>query len=324
MKDADPDDGALRRYLLGELQEAEEEEIENLLLADDALFERCEAVEGDLLVDLEQGRLDRPQRKRVEAWLKASAEMRHRHEVIRRLRTIPVPALDAKEPEAPAGGGVVVPLRPRSRSSSQWIAWAALAAALFLAAGWAWFGQRETNAPPPEMAHETPSTSPRPETTPPPPLTSTPSTEHAQTKPEIPPSQRGPSEREELKSLGYLAPAVAATILEIPLDVRRDAASELPAYQVPSEATRVTLRFLFDLAPETQRYRLRIADDQGREVGRWNELKVKSSRQDSALTVNLPAEKLPPGRYWVGADPIDPGLDDLPVEILFEIQRPKG
>jgi len=314
MKDDDPDERTLRRYLLGELPEAEEDELERRLLEDDELFERCEALEADLLDEFEEGRLESGPTKRVEAWLDASPEMRLRHQVIRNLRAVLPPEAGGQELES-AGGGTVLPMPIRPRASS-WLPWVALAAALLLAAGWFWFWNRQNVAPKPEMAHETPAPTSKPGTVAPPQASNLPPERQAQK----PAPQEKPKDLDnELKSLGYISTTVAATILEIPLEVRRDVESELPTYSLKKGAKDCTFRFLFDFPPGTDRFDLRLLNAQGGEVGAWSHLKVRTVKGEPALVVTLPAEKVPPGRYGVQADPIEPGPDDVPVEIRFVI-----
>lgn len=310
MKDEQPDDERLRRYLLGELPEAEEDEVESLLLESDELYERCEALEGDLLDAYEAGHLTAAQGKRVEAWLDSSSDVRFRHEVIRRLR----------ETRPPEPAKRVVPPGPAPPSR---LAWIALAAALvLLAPALFWHTERERVGPPPQNHREAPTpdapapvhehlgTSPAPQPPEPP--------EHRQAQtgpaPETP-NARAPRDRHP-EALG---PLLATTILEIPLEVRRDGEDNLPKYGLGRDARTRTVRFLFDLPPTSERFRLRLFDVEGREIQSWNELKVQTVKEERALVVVLPAEKLPPGRYRVEVEPLAPGPDDLPMEMGFEI-----
>jgi hypothetical protein len=305
MKDEQPDDDRLRRYLLGELPEAEEDEVESLLLEGDELYERCEALEGDLLDAYEAGHLTAAQGKRIEGWLDSSTDIRFRHEMIHRLRETRPP-------------GIVVQMPPQKRPSR--LSWASLAAALLLlAAGFFWFAGRDRGRPPAQNAQDAPARiydAPAATPTPKSPLSPEPRQAQSEPAPQKPTTAAPvPSHPERLGAL------LATTLLEIPLEVRRDAADELPKYELGRDAKTRTVRFLFDLPPTTERFGLRLLDTDGREIRSWNELKVQTIKDERALVINLPAEELPPGRYGVEVEPLNPGPDDLPMEIGFEITR---
>jgi len=312
MKDEQPDDERLRRYLLGELPEAEEDEVESLLLEGDELYERCEALEGDLLDAYEAGHLTPAQGKRIDAWLDSSSDIRFRLEMIRRLReTRPKENVETF----------------RRRTPPSRLAWISLAAALLLlAAALFWFSGSERVGPPAQNAREAPvPVYTPPKGTPAPKPPTPPEPQQAQTGPAPErPNAGTPRERhpEALSSL------LATTILEIPLEVRRDGEADLPKYGLGRDAKTRTVRFLFDLPPTSERFRLRLFDAEGREVQSWNELKVQTKlppasweavQAEKALVITLPAEKLPPGRYGVEVEPLAPGPDDLPMEMGFEI-----
>jgi hypothetical protein len=295
MRDELPDDAVLRRYLLGELPEGEEAEIEALLLENDELFERSEAMEGDLLDDYESGHLTAAQRKRVEGWLEASEDLRVRHQILRRMRET--------RPN-------VVPF-PKRRQ----VLWLAAAAVLALVAGLFWLRAHRGIQTEPRQAHELPQPAPPASHTQPqrPPA---PAPDLAQKEPGKRPHGEG---NKDLRDLGNAASVLAATVLDISLEVRRDVEGEIQKVALGRDARERKLRFFFDFPPDTERFKLTLRDAKGTEVGSWNEVRVRAVKDDRALVVTVPSEKLPPGRYVVQAEPIAPGPDDVPIELGFEV-----
>jgi anti-sigma factor RsiW len=313
-----PEDGKLRLYLLGELSAEEEGEIESAMLASAELFERCAALEADLLEEYEDGTLTPTQAERVEGWLRASDEMRGRLRLIRGLReesraagapsyeTVPAPAA------SPTGGRL---LAMPEWTPKPWLPWISLAAVLLLFAGLFWVTHRTRSVPPPQNAEERPA--PAPERAPAPrPAPPTPQEERqAGLSPKQEAERPKPPGERVAESVGAI---LATTILEIPLEVRRDE-GEAARFALGRQARTRTLRFLFDLPPDSPRYRLTLEDGRSQAVVSSGELAVKTIGNDTALDLVLPAEKVPPGPYRVKAVPLAPGPDDFPVEMAFEV-----
>lgn len=69
-------DSLLRQFLLGRLEEPERRRLELEMLEDDVLFERVEAIEGDLLVDLGRGALPADEAEVLRTRLLSSREGR--------------------------------------------------------------------------------------------------------------------------------------------------------------------------------------------------------------------------------------------------------
>src|SRR5689334_21850067 len=96
------DEELLYRFLLGELAEDEEEIVEQRLLQEDALFELCEAIEGDLLAASVRGELTPEENERVLARLAASPGGRTRlalaQEFVRAAEEIPAKPAPAPLP----------------------------------------------------------------------------------------------------------------------------------------------------------------------------------------------------------------------------------
>jgi hypothetical protein len=311
-------DGKLRLYLLGELSGEEEGEVEGALLESEELFERCAALEADLLEEYEEGTLTPTQAKRVEGWLLASDEIRERHQLIRGLREAGRGAASVASP--PSGRVLAMP----DRTPRPWMPWISLAAVLLLFAGLFWLTHRMKSGPPPQNAEERPAPAPvRPRA--PTPMPPTPPAPSEQRQAEQGPKPEGerpkPPQERVVDAVGSM---LATTILEIPLEVRRDGEGETARYPLGREARTRTLRFLFDLPPDSPRYRLTLQDGRTQAVVSSGELPVKSIGHDTALDLVLPAEKVPPGPYLVKAVPLAPGPDDFPVEIVFEVTEGKA
>lgn len=306
-----PDDGKLRLYLLGELSEEEEGEVESAVLGSEELFERCAAVEAELLEEYEDGTLTPAQMERVGGWLRASDEIRRRHRLIRGLReesrASRNPVADPVRPSPTPPGGRVLAMP--DRAPRPWVPWISLAAVLLLFAGLFWLTHRIKAGPTPRNAEERPTPAPIPA---PPALQRERQAEQGP-KPE---GERPKPPRERAgEAVGSM---LATTILEIPLEVRRDEGGTA-RYGLGRQARTRTLRFLFDLPPDSPRYRLTLQDGRTHATLSSGELPVKTIGHDAALDLVLPAEKVPPGPYLVKAVPLTPGPDDFPVEIAFEV-----
>src|SRR5260370_4312611 len=74
MKQRSNDEEAVRHYLLGQLQEAEQIAIEDRFLMDDDYFERLEMIEDELIDDYVTGTLSEPDRQAFSAHFLAAPE----------------------------------------------------------------------------------------------------------------------------------------------------------------------------------------------------------------------------------------------------------
>lgn len=92
-----PRDGR-ERYLLGQLSDAEAEELEKRYFADDALFAELEAVETDLLDEYVRGELDSEERAAFEGLLATSPSLKSRVASASSLHRV----LDSREAASPS------------------------------------------------------------------------------------------------------------------------------------------------------------------------------------------------------------------------------
>jgi hypothetical protein len=156
MKSNPEDEDLLRSYLLGELAGEASDVLERRLLADDDLFDLCEALETDLLAASARGELAPEERERVLRRLAASPQGRERLALARSLNWVADHELVA------VPRGTVLPFQrfARAMSTSSRPALAAIAAALIVVIGASWlFLQRTFTA---DSDHHAAITSPTP------------------------------------------------------------------------------------------------------------------------------------------------------------------
>lgn len=142
MRDDPFNDGLIVRYLLGDLPEAEQVEIEDRAFQDRQYLQQILAVESDLIDDYVRGELSDSERRLFDSRFLASAERRRKVEFARSLASVLSRAAIAKQESRPAvvraGGGLwrsfaglLGGLNPAAR-----LAFAA--AVLLIVAGGAW------------------------------------------------------------------------------------------------------------------------------------------------------------------------------------------
>src|SRR5688572_8598526 len=101
------DEGHLRKYLLGELSEAEQHALEERLLTKNELFELLTVVEDELIEDYVDGTLSRAERSRVDKLFLSAPERRRKMSFAMALRRY-VAAEAAAEPAAPRPASRVI------------------------------------------------------------------------------------------------------------------------------------------------------------------------------------------------------------------------
>ena len=134
MRDETINEEALVRYLLGQMSEAEQEQVEAGYLGDREFFERLLAAEDDLIDAYARGGLPEAARERFENYFLRSAERRERVEFAREWLTFVSRPAAAKTEAAP---GRRVSWRESLRMKN-FAVWIPLAAALVLALGGVW------------------------------------------------------------------------------------------------------------------------------------------------------------------------------------------
>lgn len=286
MKSNSTDDELLRSYLLGELTEDEADALERRLLAEDDLFELSEAVEADLLADYAQGGLAPAERKRVQRRLASSRQGWERLALARSLSRLA--GGDPKTEVLPFSQRAAAPRRPVLR-------WAALAAGLFVAAGLGWLTM--------ERPHAYRKTQERPA----PVIAAVP---RAREMPK-PPAPAGTPAPEPVKAVFQLA----LTSLR-----GSESAEKL---RIPAGTGTVELQISVEGMEDLASFHLTVRNRKAETVWDRTGLKPKNLNGARALVVDLPAERLPAGRYEIQAQGLAAGgepedLSPLEVEVVRE------
>jgi anti-sigma factor RsiW len=280
------DDELLRGYLLGDLPEEKAEGVERRLLAEDDLFELSEAVEADLLAACARGELSAEERERVLRRLSSSPSGRERLALARALNAL------AGSPAA-----TILPFtRPAVAPSRRTFHWAALAAGVLLAGGLSWFvlESRHGGESAPWIARERPA--------PASPVAPRPTETQAQATAPAPPP-------EPVKSIFQLA----LTSLR---------GTEAPAKLRVRAGTVVELQISVEGMEDLKTFHLTLRNRQAETL--WDgQLEPRQLQGVRALVIDLPAERLPPGKYEIEAQGLAPGrapedLSPLDVVVVSE------
>lgn len=280
------DDELLRSYLLGELTEEEADAVEGRLLKEDELFELSEAIEADLLAEYAQGRLAPAERERVRQRLAASPQGRERLRLARSLNV-----LAAREQAA------VLPFvrrtAPFQRPAVRWAT--ALAAGLLVVAGLIRLI--------PEHGGGTQKPIAISETIP----------AQAVQKPVQKPAPKPPVTP---------APEPVKAVFQLALTSLRGSESA-EKLRVSAKAGTVELQISVEGMEDLQSFHLTLRNWKAETVKAWTGLQPKSLNGVRALVVDLPAERLPAGKYEIQAQGLAPGgepedLSPLEVEVVRE------
>jgi hypothetical protein len=279
------DDELLRSYLLGKLPDEDADTLERRLLAEDELFDLAEAVELDLLAAVDRGAFTPEEKEEILRRLAATPRGRERLALAR--------SLNALAAENAGHGNVKSFVRRASTFPPPAIHWIALAASLVMLAGLGWFAwQHRTQAPVAisQVGAQTPAITPHlhdpvaslaipPQATPMP--AKTPKSMPGRPAIEKAPTavlalsfltSRGAEERQRLE----LAPKIRRVEIQIDADGLGDAKS-------------------FDV--EVRR------KDQGTLIMEKKNLSPGTLSWGSGLVLQIPAERLPAGRYEIAVTP---------------------
>ena len=276
------DDELLRSYLLGELTEEETDEVERRLLTEDELFELSEAVEADLLAACARNELAPAESKRVLQRLAWSAQGRERLALARSLNTV--------------ADGRMAPVIPFPRPV---IRWAALAAAVLLAVvGLFWFaieqsGHHDQEAAIQKQHHPTPTPPAPPRPSPPAP----------------PPVPVGP------------APEPVKAVFQLALTALRGSESAAKQLSIPADTGVVELQISVEELQDLASFHLTLRNRQSEIVRDKSGLKPKTLGGVRVVVLDVPADRLPAGRYELQAQGTAPGsepedLSPLEIEVV--------
>jgi hypothetical protein len=267
------DEVLLRRYLTGELAQDEAEALERRLLAEDGLFEACEALDDELVMDCVRGELPAAQRDHVLGRLSVSPAGRSRLDFARAL--------------AEVAGAQAAPPRPvHAPSVLRWVLLAAAALAVLVAALWLLVGRSELEQPTRRV--ESPAPPPHPLS--PSPIVPPPPGEGGRGSDVVP---REPERiAQQPRALEQPLPA----ILQLSLVVRRSG-TEIPHLELGADARRVEIQIDLDAGERFTSFWGLLRDAASGELRREGPLAVRPTDWGFMLVLDLPVEELPAGSY---------------------------
>jgi len=293
MRQNPTDDELLRSYLLGELPDEEADRLEGRLLAGDELFELAEAVEADLLAACDRGELAPAERDRVLRRLASSSQGRQRLALARSLNTLSNTAARDLPGTAVPGTATVVSFQRRTPAPA-WPAlrWsAALAAGLLAAAGLSWYALERPHGgeSAPWIAQERPAPA------------------HAVKAPVPHPS------RPAHPALSKAVFPLALTGLRGPESAQR--------LRVPPGTDVVELQIALEGMDELASFHVTLRNGNAETASDQPGLKPGTLDGVRVLVVDLPADRLPAGRYEIQIQGTAPGgapeeLSPLEVEVV--------
>jgi len=310
----------LRSYLLGDLTEAEADEVEHSLFADDALFELAQAMEGDLLAACARGDLAPEEQRKVLHRLAASPRGKHRLAVAEGLTAL---AHGATATQAMRKAVVVPFLRRPPLTQTPAFRFAAMAAVLCLvmAGGLrlAVLTARPGNATVARnqateaLRHAVPLQRP---------ASSVPVQSHVAATPTPRTEERTIEEHKEIAPQPpHRAPATL--VFQLALATLRSAGVERSVKTIPAGTELVEIHLpLSEEEPYTSYRATLLDDDSDAQVWQGKPASVAAIK-GSMLVVSLPAAKLRPGRYRLelrgSAEGSEPELVGAPT---FEVRTP--
>jgi hypothetical protein len=278
------DDELLRSYLLGKLPDEDADRLERRLLAEDDLFDLAEAVEHDLLAAADRGAFSPAETELILRQLGGSPRGRERLALARSLN-----ALAAEK----ARNDNVKPFPRRTPAfPPPVIHWLALAASLVMLAGLSWFAwQHRSQAPAAtsRVAAPTPVLAPRLQLPTPvaPPLAVSPTSKPPKSIPDRLAAKKEPHR------------AVPTAVLTITFLTSRGA-EERPRLDLAPNIRRVEIQLDAEGLGDAKSFVVVVRNpDQGTLVWEKKGLQVGALPWGRGLAVDIPAERLPAGRYEV-------------------------
>lgn len=287
MRQNPTDDELLRSYLLGELPGPEAERLEQRLLVEEDLFDLSEALEAELLASASRGELAPAERERVLRRLASSPEGRERLALARALNAI------ADEEAA----SVVVPFRRRETRPKPVFRWAALAAAGLLAV----VGLFRSIQPPPQPTIEGVSQPPVITESSPPknPVLSVPpeTTPQAVAAPEPSPTPDQLVRKAPEPPVAKKPEPVKAVFALASMTLR--SAGETEEFSLPSNAQVAEIQVDLEGVGDSGVFHATVRNEAQETIWQDRSLKAQRLSWGTALVLEIPAERLTPGRYEI-------------------------
>jgi anti-sigma factor RsiW len=295
----------LRRYVLGDLDEALRLELEELLLTDPDAFEALGVIEDELVEEYLDGAGPAPERRKLEERFLTSPEHRRRVRLARALRDRANPDLPARAEALPARADGIRPAGWRPawiETLVAWVeparwqpAWVAVAAVLAVSlAGNAWLLSRQ----PPQGLARTPAPSTEEVAPPGPERDLAALNRDLQAKLDLEQQDRAAAEaRAKALETQLGRPRTSVATFALAAGLLR-AQGSLPRIAVPPGAEVVRLRL--ELPDEGYPlYRAALHDPDGAEIWAVSRLRAVGRPGQSAVVVTVPSELLPRGDYQV-------------------------
>jgi len=307
----------LRSYLLGDLTEAEADEVEHSLFADDALFELAQAMEGDLLAACARGDLAPEEQRKVLHRLAASPRGKHRLAVAEGLTAL---AHGATATQAMRKAVVVPFLRRPPLTQTPAFRFAAMAAVLCLVMagglrlavltarpGDATVARNQATE---ALRHAIPLQRPAAGLPAPPQVAASPVPQTSI------PTHKAPEPQPPRH-------AAATLVFQLALSTLRSADLERSVMTIPAGTERIEIQLPLSEGEPYSSYRATLLDDDSdAQVWQGKPASVAAIK-GSMLVVSLPAAKLRPGRYRLelrgSAEGSEPELVGAPT---FEVRTP--
>lgn len=309
MKRESDQDEAIVRYLLGELSGEEQARIEEQFFADDALYERVRATEGDLIAAYVRGDMSAADRERFERPLAASAELRERVESARALARVLEEAPGETRQGARSAEDRSEAVRRRfARPLTEWhlglrVAAACVGLALVAAVAWLVYdATRERERP--ELAGDAEPKVPAP------------SAENL-SPPQVPQDRNAPLNAAPPKP--RVAPGVVAAVTLVADPTRGGAADAVATLGLETRSVAVT-------APLAERdyrtYRMSLRTPAGETLWSRSGLRARRAAAGATVTATVPAERLVGENFVVEIAGEAPGRDPEPLaEFVLRARR---
>ncbi len=258
------------RYLLGDLPDDQQIELEDRAFADRQCMENLLAVENDLIDNYVRGSLSETQRSQFESRFLTSNERRQKVEFARALAEV-----SARQPEVEAPVTFWQSLADWLRSLNPALQVSLAAASLAAIIGVTWL-IRQTVTPPLEVK-EIAKTEPMPGPLP---------TEARRPEPEQPPQPAQPPPA---------PPPTIASLVLLPGTSR--SASERPKLVIPQAASLTRLQVGLERTDDYKGFGVEIRNSQGREIWKRDGLRPQPSRAGRTINLIIPRSLFPTGQY---------------------------
>ena len=280
------DDKVIARYLLGELPEAEQAELEEHAFSDSDYLQQVRAVEKDLIDEYARGELSGPEREAFVQRFFASAHRRRQIEFARALMQV------AQESPARASSAAATTswwdsLFLFGRGLNPALKFALAALALFMVIGGVWLFRESTRSRGEQAQIQPPS-----EATPSVQENATPKStaeQRAQNEPQATPS---PANRLEGRQT---PPPVVASLLLLPGTSR--GADSHPHLTIAPATSTAQLRVVLESGDQYKTYDLELRTISGKVVRRQSGLTAHGGPGGRAVVLTLPANLLITGDY---------------------------